>query len=37
MSGSWTDVAKGKEIGISMISTNKADVISHLHQVLMQV
>lgn len=27
MSGSWTDVAKGKEIGISMISTNKADVI----------
>lgn len=27
MSGSWTDVAKGKEIGLSMISSNKADVI----------
>lgn len=27
MSGSWTDVAKGKEIGLSMISTNHADVI----------
>lgn len=27
MSGSWTDVAKGKEIGLSMISSNNADVI----------
>lgn len=27
MSGSWTDVAKGKEIGLSMVSTNHADVI----------
>ena len=27
MSGSWTDVAKGKEIGLSLISQNDADVI----------
>lgn len=27
MSGSWTDVAKGKEIGLSLISTNNVDVI----------
>lgn len=27
MSGSWTDVAKGKEIGLSLISQNSADVI----------
>lgn len=27
MSGSWTDVAKGKEIGLSMISSNNVDVI----------
>lgn len=27
MSGSWTDVAKGKEIGLSLISSNNADVI----------
>ena len=27
MSGSWTDVAKGKEIGLSMINTNQADVL----------
>ena len=27
MSGSWTDVAKGKEIGLSLISANNADVI----------
>ena len=27
MSGSWTDVAKGKEIGLSMIQSNNADVI----------
>lgn len=27
MSGSWTDVAKGKEIGLSMININNADVI----------
>ncbi len=27
MSGSWTDVAKGKEIGLSMISAKNADVI----------
>lgn len=27
MSGSWTDVAKGKEIGLSLINTNKADVL----------
>ena len=27
MSGSWTDVAKGKEIGLSMISGNDVDVL----------
>lgn len=27
MSGSWTDVAKGKEIGLSMINTNHTDVL----------
>jgi basic membrane protein A and related proteins len=27
MSGSWTDVAKGKEIGLSMINAKNADVI----------
>lgn len=27
MSGSWTDVAKGKEIGLSLMSVNNADVI----------
>lgn len=27
MSGSWTDIAKGKEIGLSMIQSNNADVI----------